>query len=300
MKKYNYYFVLIIGVVSLITLFAPMGQYQVTNQIVIELRLPRLLFALIGGGFIGISALLFQTTLRRPYVDGSMLGIASGAELCSAVVALIFPTLLSWRVLMGALFAIICLLILRQTVFRLFNKPLLLLMYGLTLAMFFNAITLLITNGQGLMGKSLSTVTIKDAWQILFLALLGSGLLYLHLNKLRYFALPSQHLHQIGISEARFGLPLQILGAGSIGAVSSVLGTTFFVGLILAQLIILMKGGAATDRVLTTILIGAVALSISDFLAHVVFYPIELPSGSMLMLLTAPFMLFIWRGDYEN
>ncbi|MFT8407226.1 iron chelate uptake ABC transporter family permease subunit, partial [Liquorilactobacillus nagelii] len=68
-----------------------------------QLRLPRLLFVLGTGLCLGLSTLLLAATLRQPYIDGSMLGIANGAELLVALLTIINANVLTYRVLVGAL-----------------------------------------------------------------------------------------------------------------------------------------------------------------------------------------------------
>lgn len=105
---------------------------------------------------------------------------------------------------------------------------------------------------------------------------------------------------QLGINENRLSLPWEIIGALYLGSVSAVLGTTLFVGLILAQLIVLKGGMNAKHRLIPTALLGALILSLSDFIAHSVTYPNELPTGAILMIITAPFILMLWKGQNVN
>lgn len=292
--------IIAIILVSLLTLGFPVGDTWPNATIFWQLRVPRLIFALLGGAGLAVSALLFQTTLRNRYVDGAMLGLASGTELLNAVLAIIWAPALPWRVLTGAIFAMGCLLILRVTILRLLRQPLRLLLGGLAVAMFLSAVTALITNNQGFFGKSLATVTIQDTWLLAIIMFIGLLVSQLNGNNLRYFALPSLHLRQLGINEARLSWPWQLVAAAYLGAISAILGTTLFVGLILAQLIVLTIGKNAHQRLIPTALIGALSLSLSDFLAHWLRYPTELPTGALLMAITAPLLLLLWRGQHAN
>lgn len=300
MKHYKMYLVILIILISLLTLFLPFGGNFPNLEILLQLRLPRLIFALVGGSFISVSALIFQVTLRNNYVDATMLGISSGAELFNAFIVIILVQTLPFRVLTGAFFAIIWLLILRATMLKFLQQPLFLLLGGLAMAMFLNALTSLITNNQGFFGKSLSNVTMQDAWLILIIAIIGIMAIQTFGNNLQYFALPKMHILQLGINENKIALPWQIIAAVFSGSVSSVLGSTFFVGLILAQLIIFVNQGSASKRILPTALLGAFMLSLSDLIAHGILYPVELSTSVILMLITTPFMLILWRKKDVN
>ena len=293
---------LFLGIVAVVvlTLGLPLGHQWPSWPIFWQLRLPRVLFALMGGAMFAISALIFQTTLRHRYIDGSMLGVASGSELGLALLTVIWAPTMTYRVIIGAGLAIGWLVVLRQSVWRMGQQPLLLPLGGLVLAMFFNAGTSLLTNQQGLLGKSLANVTVTDTWWLGVIGLIGLIWLQLRQGQLALFALPQGHVARLGYRESRLSWPWELVAAGYVGAVSAVLGTIFFVGLIVAQLVRFWFGGSAQQRLLPTALLGTLVLSLSDMLAHSSRYPVELPTGAMLMLLTAPFFMVLWWQQYEN
>lgn len=285
--------------ISGLTLGLPLGHMWPTTQIFWQLRVPRLIFALIGGGMLAVSAVIFQTTLRNRYVDGGMLGLASGVELGNALIAVIFAPATPWRVLTGALWAIVWLLILRASMLRILRQPLQLLLGGLGVAMLLNAITTLITSNQGFVGKSLANVTLQDTWLLAIFGVVGIIIWQIAGPTLTYFALPQIHVGQLGIDEKRLSLLWQLGAALFIGAVTAVLGSTFFVGLIIAQVVAQLMTKPAQNRLVVTGLLGAVMLSGSDLLAHSLHYPLELPTGAVLMLLTAPLLLVFWKRGHD-
>lgn len=190
MSRLSKWLVGCIILVSGLTLWLPLG-HELPNAVIFwQLRVPRLLFALLGGGMIATSALVFQTTLRNRYIDGAMLGMASGAELFNALLVVIFAPALPWRVLTGALFAVIWLFVLRLSILKVLQKPFLLLLGGLALTMFLSAITALITSNQGFLGKSLANVTVQDTWLLALITIFGILLMQFFNGKLQYFALP--------------------------------------------------------------------------------------------------------------
>lgn len=289
-----------IVVIAGLTLGLPLGKHWPTGAIFWELRLPRLLFALMGGAMIAVSAVIFQTTLRNRYIDGSMLGVASGSELGIALLAVFWAPALTLRVIIGAALAVFWLWVLRHSVLKIKHLPLLLPLSGLGLAMFFNAGTSLLTNQQGLLGKSLANVTIMDTWSLGIIALSGLILMQLKQGQLTLFALPWWHVARLGFQEARVSWIWQVVAAGYIGAASAVLGTVFFVGLIITQLIVRWLGGQAQQRLLPTALLGTFVLSLSDLLAHSLRYPVELPTGAVCMLITAPLFWLLFWGHHAD
>ena len=79
-----------------------------TGIVVQELRLPRVVGALLGAMF-GLAGTIMQDTLRNPMAGPEFLGVASGASLFVAVVAL-FPVGLApvWHPLLALVAGVLC------------------------------------------------------------------------------------------------------------------------------------------------------------------------------------------------
>ena len=79
----------------LMALFDPSAIDPVQRQIVLGIRLPQAITALLAGSGLAVCGLLMQTLFRNPLAGPSVLGISSGASLGVAVVMLAWP-LWSW------------------------------------------------------------------------------------------------------------------------------------------------------------------------------------------------------------
>jgi iron complex transport system permease protein len=298
MRKLQWLLIILLVLIGAITLLTPWGGEAVSWDIMRQIRLPRWLFAVIGGMLLAISALLWQTTLRQPYIDGAMLGVASGAELTQAMLIVLVAPSLHWRVLVGAVMAVLWLIVLRVSILRVIKQPFALVLGGLALAMVLSAGTTLITAQQGLVSMGMSNVTWLDTWLLSLIGLGGMVYLIAYQDRLRYFALPKHQLQQLGISDAQLSIGFQIIAAAYIGAVTAILGTVFFVGIVLVQLVRLRYAIPAGQRIWLTGLLGAVALSVADMLANGLLYPVQLPTQAIFLLLVAPFLLSLLRGRY--
>ena len=278
---------------SLLQLFFHLGKQADWQLIILQLRLPRLLFEIGTGLGLGISALLLAATLRQPYIDGSMLGIASGSQLLTALAAIAFPQTTSYRVLIGAVAAVFCLLLLRISVFKFQSRPLFMIIGGFCWAMFFEAVTSILTETSGWSGKSLANTTWIDvSWLALFL-LLGWLIWQFCGRFLPFFALPKLQTSQLGIDEAKVSLQLQLLACLWLGALTAVLGTAFFVGVVLNQLVKELTQLGLLQRLSLVALFSVFSLLLADTLAHFTFYPIELPTNTVLLILSAPAFVFL-------
>lgn len=275
--------------------------YKIESQsdwqlIIIQLRLPRLIFELGTGLAIGLSAVLLAATLRQPYLDGSMIGIASGSELTIALITVLIPASLIYRVLIGAVAGILCLLLLRSSIFKYHNHVLFLIIGGFCLAMFFNALTTILTESSGWTGKSLANVTWLDVGWLVLITLIAIIFWQKNYRYLDYFALPELQTRQLGIDEAKVALSLQLIAAGLLGAVTAVLGTVFFAGVVVNQLIREYTHLGIAARVPFVIVFSILDVLLADTVAHFIFYPTELPTNAVLLVLLAPaFLMLLMR-----
>jgi iron complex transport system permease protein len=62
------------------------GQDTMESRVVVELRLPRVAAAMIGGGALGLAGLLMQTLFRNPLADAWSLGLMAGGQFGAALV----------------------------------------------------------------------------------------------------------------------------------------------------------------------------------------------------------------------
>lgn len=290
----------ILSAVIILVVIVSLGIGRPTSTILWQLRMPRVIAAILIGAMLAWSALIFQTTLRANYLDGSMLGLANGSEFAVATSLVLLPNLAPYRVLLGAFFGILVVSILRYSVLSIFKQPLLLILVGLSLAMFFNAATTIITANNGFIGKSLSTITWIDVVSLFIIMLIGWLIWCWYSDKLTYYAIPSLQGKQLGFNESKVSFWLQIMAAMWLGAVTAIIGTVFFVGLVWVQIFTLTKALSLKERLGLTTLTGILLTVLADLLAHWVMAPDELPTNAVLLIISAPLLIWImvrWRNE---
>jgi iron complex transport system permease protein len=123
------------------------GGDATTRTIVLELRLPRVVLALVAGGGLAVAGAVFQALLRNPLAEPYVLGVAGGAAV-GAVAALtlglaVVPGAVPAAALAGAIGAILLVLRIAVRVGRALDTRVLLLA-GVVVGAFFNAVILLL------------------------------------------------------------------------------------------------------------------------------------------------------------
>lgn len=276
-------------------------------QIWLNIRLPRILLAVIVGAALAISGALFQGLFHNPMADPALIGVNSGAALAVGL-SIILPSLLPAQfALYGVMIAaFIGSVIVSSLIYALsyrsqasVNK---LLLAGIAVnALCFSAVGVLtyISSDQQLRQFSLwSMGSLGQAqWKPVILAgtvILITLLYSLTLSKkLNLLQLGDEEAHYLGVNVPRLKKQLILLGALLVGASVAVSGAIGFIGLVIPHLV-RFKFGADHRWVLpASALCGAILLLLADTFARTAVSPAELPVGMITSFIGAPYFLWL-------
>jgi len=273
----------------------------VQRAVVLDIRLPRVLLALLLGGALAAAGAVFQALLRNPLADPYILGVSSGAAL-GAVVMMVagagtFAAGVEAGALAGALVAMVVVLRVALAAGRTLDARVLLLA-GVVVGAFFNAVILLLLTTAAdaetfrsaifwTMG-SLARADLADIGGLaLFLApcLLALGFLSRPLDLLAageetagYLGVPVERIKLAGYLAASLAVALAVSVAGVIG----------FVGLIVPHAVRMLWSGEHRFLLPASVLAGGAFLVMTDTAARTVAAPAELPTGVVTALIGVP------------
>ena len=275
------------------------------EAIIWDLRLPRVLTAMVIGCALAVAGTTFQGLLRNPLADPYVLGTASGAAL-GAAVAVLLPVqlvLVEFGLLHGLAF--VGALVSAWVVFRLAGTSasggltrLLLTGYAvgsvlaalLTMAMYVSGVELrqifsFLLGGLG--GAS---------WTRLLVAtpLIGAAcvLIVVKGRVLDGLLLGDSAARHLGFDVRRERGILLGLASMATAAAVAISGLIGFVGLVVPHVVRLVVGPAAHRVVPISAILGAALLSAADLVARLAG---DVPVGVVTSLLGAPFFLFLLR-----
>lgn len=275
------------------------------ETIILELRLPRVLTAMITGVALALAGATFQGLLRNPLADPYVLGTASGAALGAAVgllipvqLALLGLGLMHLLAFAGALLAV-------AVVYRLsrlgelnsLTSVLLtgyavgsLLAAGLAMTMYLSGSHLRQIFFYLLGSFSLSS------WQELLVGLpviaLGTVVILGRARSLNALLLGEETAAHLGLNVSRERLLLLSAATLVTAAAVAMSGLIGFVGLVVPHLVRLLVGPNARLLLPLSALFGASFLAFADLFARM---PGELPVGIVTAVIGAPFFLYLLR-----
>jgi iron complex transport system permease protein len=279
------------------------------HAILFQVRVPRVLLAMLAGGALALAGVIFQGLLRNGLADAYTLGVSSGASL-GAVIAISS----GWRDLFGMHALWVCAFLGASTtllgVMGVASdggkvSPYTLLMAGITInsiclagILFLHSmagLTQSIAITRWLMG-GIEPVNISSlAWLSVFVF---PVVIYVwrRARDWNLLSVGEEWAAIRGVSTQRLMLSGYVVGSVLTGAVTALTGPIGFLGLIVPHALRLMIG--ADHRVLTpcSFLAGASFLALCDTGSRTLMAPAEIPVGVITSLLGGPFFIWLLRS----
>lgn len=278
------------------------------RTVLFDLRLPRVLFAIIVGGALALSGAVMQALFRNPLAEPTLIGISSGASL-GAVTALLlgFGSLLYTGLagFAGAMLASFS----AYLVGRRYAGVAGLLLAGIAINAFaLSMVSLLITFASDTQFRSfafwsLGSLT-RASWAslswLLPWSLVLSFLLVVRWRVLNALLLGEREAYHLGFELKRVRRTLIILICLLVGPLVAVTGGIAFIGLVIPHIFRIWLG--ADHRLLLPMswMGGAIALLLADGLARMVVMPAELPVGVITSLVGGPFFLWLLLRNHQK
>ena len=284
-----------------------------TRDIILRLRLPRALLALLVGGGLAIAGATFQALLRNPLAEPYILGISGGASVGAVLIlALGWAVAGSWvlplAAFAGALLAIALVFRVATAAGRVMDVRILLLA-GVVIAAFFSACIAFILSVSPARTVQSAVLWIMGSlaaasWRSVLLAAvytLPATLLLVGLARpLNLMAIGEETAHHLGADVEgvkRLSLAVAALITASGVAVAGVIG---FVGLVVPHAVRLLVGSDHRALLPLSFLAGGVFLTLADLVARLALAPTEIPIGVITAFVGVPFFLVLLRRSVST
>ena len=275
------------------------------ENILLDIRLPRILAAILIGASLSVSGAAYQALFINPLVSPGLLGVLAGASF-GAALGMIFSK--SWllvqcsTLLFGFIAVGVALGITR--VFRT-HSIVMLVLGGIISGAFFTALLSIIkytadpTNQlpaivYWLMG-SLSAVDGKTILIVSVPAIIGIGLIILHGRQLNVLSMGEEEAKALGINVGRVRI-IVIFFATLISALTVMIGGIIgWIGLIIPHICRMVVGPDNRLLLPAAALMGAIYLLIVDDVCRLLF-SFEVPTGIVTSLIGIPFFVLVLKN----
>ncbi len=304
----------VVGIIWAKMTNSPLGTIDpVAAVVVYDVRLPRIIAAVLVGGILGVSGTVFQAILLNPLADSYTLGISTGAAFGASLVivlqifGLTLPPAVSVPAFAfgGGVGTLAVVLYLASGDRRLSSTSLILA--GVIVAAILSAaigfLKFLADEQVGviifwLMG-SLSGASWQNVYLLIPIALLGALVSYYYGRDLNIMATGDRAAASLGIPIVRLRTTLLLTCTLMTALAVAVAGIIGFVGLIVPHLLRHLAGPDNRRLVMLSFLGGGLLLLVADTLTRAVL-PAEVPIGVLTALLGGPFFCIIFKKRQQN
>ncbi|MGZ9583123.1 FecCD family ABC transporter permease [Paenibacillus marinisediminis] len=276
-----------------------------SNMILWDIRIPRVMLALLVGANLAASGALLQAVMLNPLADPGLTGVSSGAAVAVLFILLVRPdyiALVPVAAILGGM-AAACLVYVWAWNKRTGFTPIRIILSGVAVNAVFGGVIGMLSllyseqlpsamqwlNGS-LAGKGMGAVTVLLPYSIV-----GWIAALLCIRQANILRLGEQVAHNLGqnLNRIRFMLSLVAVYLAAISV--SVVGLVGFVGLVVPHIARILLGSDYKLTLPMSLLLGALILLVADTVGRTVFAPIEIPAGIIMALLGGPYFLYLMR-----
>jgi iron complex transport system permease protein len=284
-------------------LFSGSAAGEPNSVIFWQIRMPRVLLAVLVGASLAVAGTLLQGLFLNPLTDPYVTGVSSGAALGATLSFFFRLPSVPWLSLFAFLGGILTLVFVYTLAKRgaFLNIPQLLL-GGVTISyLFFALVSILMIKS----GKDLHAVFYwllgsfsGRSWNELKIALVVIPFLLLPFfftDELNILLQGEERALELGVDVEKVKKILFFTAAFLTAVAVSVSGIIGFVGLVVPHISRLLLGPDHRRVLSLSIFLGASIMCLSDLFARVVFAPSEMPVGIVTIFFGAPFFIYLLR-----
>jgi len=275
---------------------------EVAKQLILRVRLPRILGALLIGASFGGTGTAFQAIFKNPLVDSNILGVTSGAGFGAAVALLLMRG--GWAVQLSAFVFGLLAVFLAFFGSKLYKSSqlLVLTLMGILVGSLFSSLTSLLKY----IADPLDTLPAITFWllgsltavtwdRLLLLALItifGLAFLFSIRWRLNILSLGDPEARALGMDPSRMKLVIIIFATMMTASAVSVSGVIGWVGLVIPHAGRLLVGPDHKYLLPASIYLGAAFLMLIDNIARTLL-PGEIPLGVLTGLVGVPILILL-------
>jgi iron complex transport system permease protein len=272
------------------------GLSPVQHAVLMDLRLPRVVAAVMVGGLLAMAGAGYQGVFRNPLADPYLLGAAAGAGL-GATLVIVYANgesvagvpVVPLAAFGGALGGVFLAYGLGVTASRIPGTANLVLA-GVAVAQFLAAVQTYV--------QSANTDELRRIYSWIFGRLSGAStfVLLVHGRLLDVLSVGDEEAAGLGVRASRVRLVVLVAASLATASAVAISGLIGFVGIVVPHIVRRFVGGSYRRVLPMSLLCGAAFLVFTDIVARTLTAPGELPIGVVTAFVGAPFFVFVLRG----
>lgn len=277
--------------------------YDETVSTIYDLRLPRILIAMVGGAATAVAGVLLQAAIRNPLADPGIIGVSAGASFAAVLVTAFFPMLLFFTPVFafaGGLvaFGLVCSLSWRGGL-----SPLRIILVGVAVGAMFTGLMSAFDSGTGstmsgvasLVDANITMKTWDDFATLAVYAAIGLALALLMAKRCDLLALEDKTARSLGLNVDRARIATSAAGVLLASVSTAIIGPISFLGLLVPHIARILVGTSHRVLVPYAIVLGAFTLLLADTIGRTVAAPYEISAAVIMSIVGGTLFIVLLR-----
>ncbi|MDD5730507.1 MAG: iron ABC transporter permease [Candidatus Omnitrophica bacterium] len=279
------------------------------NQVVFNMRIFRIIVAVLAGSGLAVSGIALQAILRNPLAEPYLLGTSSGAGLAAVtwLVLGLSRVYIPLAAFLGAVISIILVYNLAQERGRVSDKSLIL--SGVIVSIAFSSLIVFLVFLSGNRAAHEMTWWLWGSFQVYDYKLvglvalpviLGICALYLFSQDLNAISMGEEEATHLGIDTQNIKKLVILITALITASLICICGIIGFVGLIVPHMMRLVFGPNHKVLIPAACLAASVFMVVCDLISRTLFAPAEIPVGVITAVIGAPVFIILLKRDKRS
>ena len=272
-------------------------------NIIRDIRMPRVLAAIIIGANLAVSGVLLQAIIRNPLAEPSVVGISSGSVLVSVIILLFFPQLNTVRPLFGFIGGLVACIIVFSLAHKKGFSAIRIVLAGVAVNAMLSAMSNItiqfgagaVSSVQSWLTGSLANITWMDIRLLLVYSVIGHIGAFLLYKSCDLIALGEKNAKSLGLNYDLHMFFICVVAVFLSATATSIGGVIAFVGLVVPHICRIIMGSSHKYLIPFSITIGAILLLIADTAGRMLFAPLEIPVGIVMAVIGGPVFLYLLK-----
>lgn len=277
---------------------------EVNETIILTIRFPRVLLALIIGANIAVSGAILQAVMGNPLADPGLTGVTSGAAVCVLAIMLAMPEYTQFipiAAFVGGLLAATAVYALAWK--RKGIAPITIILAGVAVNALCGGVVgyLSIMYSDRLpsavqwMNGSLAAKGNQALYMVLPYSIVGWILSVFAIRKANVIRMGDQVAANLGENVTRIRISLSLIAVFLAAISVAAIGMIGFVGLIVPHMARFLVGSNYKFLLPMSMVLGALVLLIADTGGRTLFAPMDIPAGILMAVIGGPYFLYLMR-----
>ena len=277
--------------------------YDETVSTIYDLRLPRILIAMVGGAATAVAGVLLQAAIRNPLADPGIIGVSAGASFAAVLVTAFFPMLLFFTPVFAFAGGLVAFGLVYSLSWRGGLSPLRIILVGVAAGAMFTGLMSAFDSGTGstmsgvasLVDANITMKTWDDFATLAVYAAIGLALALLMAKRCDLLALEDKTARSLGLNVDRARIATSAAGVLLASVSTAIIGPISFLGLLVPHIARILVGTSHRVLVPYAIVLGAFTLLLADTIGRTVAAPYEISAAVIMSIVGGPLFIVLLR-----